>query len=125
MSDTRSPANGSATAALEALVTELETCIGRLQHAHARAQRLLEQRRQGLPWFDIVTDESRPLIVESISSVLASLTSAGYVFRREQARALHDEDVSINRIAALFGVSRQRISALLRTDPGADVQPTG
>ena len=125
MSDPRSPANGSATAALEALATELETCIGRLQHAHSRAQQLLEQRRQGLPWFDIVTEENRPLIVESISSVLASLTSAGHVFRREQARALHDEGVSINRIAAMFGVSRQRISALLRSDPGADVELPG
>jgi len=121
----RTPANGSATAALEALVSELETCIGRLQHAHRRAQHLLEQRRQGMAWFDIVTDENRPLIVESISSVLASLTSAGHVFRREQARALHDENVSINRIANLFGVSRQRISALLRSDPGAEVEPTG
>ncbi len=125
MTDARTPANGSATAALEALASELETCIGRLEHAHARARHLLEQRRQGSAWFDIVTDESRPLIVENISSVLASLTSAGYVFRREQARALHDEGVSINRIAAMFGVSRQRISALLRTDHGADVEPTG
>ena len=125
MDEAPTPSNGPATAALEALVTELETCIRRLQHAHGRAQQLLEQRRRGLPWLEIVTEESRPLIVENISSVLASLTSAGHVFRREQARALHDEHVSINRIAALFGVTRQRISALLRTDPGADAEPTG
>jgi hypothetical protein len=103
-----------ATAALAALVTELEACISRLQHAHARAERLLAQRREGRPWLEIVTEESRPLVVESISSVMASLASAGHAWRREQARALNDEDVSINRIAALFGVTRQRISALLR-----------
>ena len=67
-----------------------------------------------------MTDEDRPLVVESISSVLASLTSAGHVFRREQARALNADGVSINRIAALFGVTRQRISALLR-----DAEPVG
>ena len=116
-----------ATAALEALVTELETCIGQLQHAHERAQLLLSQRRQGHAWQDIVSLESRPLIVESISSVLASLTSAGHVFRREQARALNAEHVSINRIAALFGVTRQRISALLRDrdDSPGDAVPAG
>jgi len=103
-----------ATAALESLVVELETCIDQLQHAHRRARHLLAERRQGRPWLDIVTSENRPLVVESISSVMASLASAGHAWRREQARALNGEDVSINRIAALFGVTRQRISALLR-----------
>ena len=37
---------------------------------------------------------------------------------RDRARALQDEQVSINRIAALFGVTRQRISALLRDPAG-------
>ena len=118
MSAPRPAENGPATVALEALVTELASCIQQLQHAHERAQVLLDQRRDGHSWQDIVVVESRPLIVESISSVLATLTSAGHVFRREQARALNHEDVSINRIAALFGVTRQRISALIR-DPGS------
>ena len=118
MSDTPAP-DGPATAALEALVTELESCIAQLQHAHDRAQRLLLQRREGRPWLGIVTAESRPLVVESISAVMSSLATAGHAWRREQALALHDEDVSINRIAALFGVTRQRISALLR-EPGQD-----
>jgi hypothetical protein len=68
-----------------------------------------------------VTAEERPLIVESISTVLGSLSSAGHTWRREQAVALKREDVSINRIAALFGVTRQRISTLLReADPARD-----
>ena len=33
VSDARSSTNGAATDALEALVTELEACIGHLQHA--------------------------------------------------------------------------------------------
>ena len=123
MSDMRTSEGAGATAALEALVTELHACIEQLEHAHERARQLLDQRREGHSWQDIVTAESRPLIVESISSVLASLTSAGHVFRREQARALHDEDVSINRIAALFGVTRQRISALIRDTGSGDAAP--
>lgn len=106
--------NDSALAALEALVTELEGCIDQLRHAHSRAEHLLAERRLGRRWLDVVTSERRPLVVESISAVMASLASAGHAWRREQARALNGEDVSINRIAALFGVTRQRISALLR-----------
>ena len=123
MNDMRTSDGAGATAALEALVTELQTCIRQLEHAHERAQLLLDQRREGRSWQEIVRTENRPLIVENISSVLASLTSAGHVFRREQARALHDEDVSINRIAAMFGVTRQRISALLRDAGNGDEVP--
>ncbi len=111
-----------AAEALAALLGELDACIAQLEHARQRAERLLGHRRAARPLLEIVTEESRPLVVESISAVMASLATAGHAWRREQARALHDEDVSINRIAALFGVTRQRISALLReTGPvGAD-----
>ncbi len=123
MSDTGRPPGDPAASALAALVTELDTCIAQLQHARQRAERLLEHRRADRPWLEIVTEESRPLVVESISSVMASLATAGHAWRRDQARALHDEQVSINRIAALFGVTRQRISALLRETGTPDPDP--
>ncbi len=103
-----------ALAALEALVREIDRCAAELEGARHRASLLVAQRRAGRRWLDIVTDESRPLVVERISTVLAGLAGAGSAWRRAQARALQAEDVSINRIAALFGVTRQRISALLR-----------
>ena len=53
---------------------------------------------------------------------MASLSAAGHEWRREQASALQGEHISINRIAALFGVTRQRISALLR-ETDADRSP--
>ena len=111
-----------ASRALETLVTELDACIAELQRARVRSATLLEKRRSGRPWLEIVTGEARPLVVESISTVLSSLATAGHAWRREQASALQGEDVSINRIAALFGVTRQRISALLR-ERDADERP--
>ena len=113
-SATADRAGDPATRALENLVVELDSCIAQLQHARTRSARLLEKRRAGHPWLEIVTGEARPLVVESISTVLGSLATAGHAWRREQASALQGEDVSINRIAGLFGVTRQRISALLR-----------
>ncbi|MCW2536481.1 MAG: hypothetical protein JWQ26_2180 [Modestobacter sp.] len=103
-----------ATRALRELVDELGSCITALDRARERAVDLLRQREAGTTWLDIVGGESRPLVVEQISTVLGTLSTAGHAWRREQAAALQAEDVSINRIAALFGVTRQRISTLLR-----------
>ncbi|MDT0274763.1 hypothetical protein [Blastococcus goldschmidtiae] len=100
--------------ALTDLLTELDRCVDELVQSRARAETLLRRRQRGEPWLEIVTSEPRPLIVERISTVLASLSAAGHTWRREQAAALQAEQISINRIAALFGVTRQRISALLR-----------
>lgn len=116
----------AATDALEDLIAELTVCIEGLEQALDRAKQLLEQRRSGQSWLDIVSAETRPLIVERITHALESLTTTGSRWRREQARALLVEGVSINRIAALFGVTRQRISTLVRKrigDAGSD-RPT-
>jgi hypothetical protein len=115
-----------ATTALQTLVDELDSCVAELQGARERAGELLAARAAGRPWLDIVTSERRPLVVERISTVLASLSTAGNAFRRQQAAALQAEEVSINRIAALFGVTRQRISTLLREHAirGADDDTT-
>lgn len=100
--------------ALTELIRGIDSSVDELGRARARAERLLTQRGAGRSWLEIVTAESRPLIVEQVSSVMATLAAAGSAWRREQAAALHAENVSINRIAALFGVTRQRISALLQ-----------
>ena len=105
-----------AEAALQDLVTELDRCIDELAQARQRAGELLSQRRSGQTWEEIVAQESRPLVVERLSTVLATLAGAGSAWRREQALALQAEKVSINRIAAMFGVTRQRISALLKEE---------
>ena len=104
--------------ALVGLVAEIGVVIAELEQARERAHELLEKRRQGRSWEQIVIAEERPLIVEQISSAMASLAGAGGHWRRTQAQALHDENVSINRIAALYGVTRQRVSALLHGREG-------
>ena len=119
MAERRSSSGDAAENALEDLVTELDRCLDELVQARARAERLLLDRRAGRDWIDLVTGEARPLIVERISTVLAGLSAAGHTWRREQATALQAEHISINRIAALFGVTRQRISALLKENGAA------
>ena len=49
-----------------------------------------------------------------LSLNMAALETAGAEFRAAQARSLHDEGMTMDTIGELFGVTRQRISALLR-----------
>jgi hypothetical protein len=100
--------------ALDELISAMDSAVDELRRARARAETLRREHGAGRPWLEIVTGEARPLVVESVSTVLSTLATAGHAWRREQASALQREQVSINRIAALYGVTRQRISALLR-----------
>lgn len=85
----------------------------------ARAERMRLARRQGATWRDIVDGEERPLIAEMLTSTISGFESAGTRFRKEKARALHDEGMTMEQIAALFGVTRQRVSVLLRRNGGS------
>ncbi|MFC5061746.1 helix-turn-helix domain-containing protein [Actinomycetospora atypica] len=109
-------APGDADAALDVLVEELSGCVESLRHVLARAEELRGRRRDGAGWSEVVQGEDRPLIVERISAALETLGSAGSRWRRDEARALHADGMSISRIAELFGVTRQRASVLVR-DP--------
>ncbi|WP_220188166.1 hypothetical protein, partial [Pseudonocardia pini] len=70
-------------------------------------------RAGGTTWHELVACEERPLVADAVSHALDELGAASGRFRREEARALHREDVSITRIGKLLGVSRQRASAIL------------
>lgn len=79
-----------------------------------RIERLRQARSSGETWGEVVTQEEHPLVVELLAQNFSRLSAAGSRLRRAQARALHDEGLTMEQIAAAFGVSRQRISALLR-----------
>jgi predicted XRE-type DNA-binding protein len=78
-----------------------------------RADAIMADHLNGKPWSAIVKDEDRPLIVELLTSNLNRLMSAGGQLRRAKAKALHDDGMTMEQIAHFFGVTRQRVSALL------------
>lgn len=88
----------------------------------ARIERMTAAKEEGRSWTELVEHEERPLIVEQLSANLERLSSAGSRLRRAQAKALHDEGMTMEQIASFFGVTRQRVSALLRPRP---TDPTG
>ena len=85
-----------------------------LAAVQARSEVLHEARSQGRRYSEMVSEEQRPLIVQMLSQVLEELSQAGAAFRRAEARALHAEGMSHESIAEVFGVTRQRVSALLK-----------
>ena len=102
--------------ALDELVRALRNNQARIEATIARAERIREQREEGLTYREIESGVERPLIIELTRDNLAALVEAGSRLRRAEARALHAEGMTMERIAELFGVTRQRVSALLRSE---------
>ncbi len=101
--------------ALDKLVAALEENIAASQVAIERARQIHELRDQGLRYRDIADETGQPLVVAVVSQNLTRLREGGASLRRAHAQALHDEGLTMDKIAALFGVTRQRISAILRS----------
>lgn len=101
--------------ALEALCVAVDHAQERLEAVRTRAAYLKAERGKGRPYADIVADEDRPLVVELLTAVLEELSTAGASFRRAEARVLHQDGMSQESIARLFGVTRQRVGVLLQS----------
>lgn len=86
-----------------------------------RRVRLFQRRiLDGERLADLVENEDRPRTVELLTANMNTLETAGAELRAALAIALRAEGMTIAAVADLFGVSRQRISALLR-QKAADV----
>jgi hypothetical protein len=79
-----------------------------------RIARLRASRAKGMPYKESVFSEDGPLIVQLVTDSATALDTCGAEVRRTEARALYDEGLTMEQIAERFGVSRQRVSALLR-----------
>jgi DNA-directed RNA polymerase sigma subunit (sigma70/sigma32) len=104
--------------AIDDLEHALERSIGMARQMQARIHELRAADADGRELRDIVSCEDPPLIVQLLTESAQLLDSYGSRLRRAEARALHREGMTMDEIAHLFGVTRQRISALLREGAG-------
>jgi hypothetical protein len=107
-------------AAVESVVRALKENQARTDEALERAAEIQQQRRAGRTYTEIFEESERPLLVEILTTNVLELHDVGHQLRTSQAHALRREGLSTQRIAQLYGVSRQRIMALLRSTSGAD-----
>jgi len=100
-------------AALDQLETALKRSLEDIQGLLVRIQQLRQNLREGRPLAEIVDVAARPLIIESLTALLDRLGDASSALRRAEAQQLFAEGFTRTRIAATFGVSRQRATTLL------------
>ena len=100
-------------AALDDVVDSLEEACAEGERAAECARSIREQSTRATSWRELLAGADEAPLVRDVAKVLRSLGEASGRLRRAEARALHDEGVSTEHIARLFGVTRQRISALL------------
>lgn len=113
MSD-RPPETDAVLDAIRQLLTVLDRIGENRDRIAERARHIGEQRSRHVPYSVIVPEEKRPLIVERARESLNDLLEAAGRLQRAEARALHDEGLSMESIGALFGITRQRVADFLR-----------
>lgn len=104
-------------AALRALSADLRQTCGEFESLADRADALAGTLEAGAPLGPAMAAEERPLIITQLVDVTDRLHELGGAVRRAEALQLTAEGYSQERIAAEFGVTRQRIGALLRPAP--------
>lgn len=110
---------GDAEVDLLELAEELRRAATALAAAATRAGALSSRRSAGLSWAQVMGQEQSPLLTESVLGTIEAVTLAAGRWRRANARALYAEGLTMDRIAELYGVSRQRVSSLLQSGPPA------
>ncbi|MEA2715707.1 MAG: hypothetical protein QOI99_24, partial [Actinomycetota bacterium] len=101
-------------AALDGMTAAVQENIKDERVLVRRLGRLRDGRARGATWQDLLTRETRPGALGLATQILRRLTGAAGRFRRALAAGLRAEGATIPAIATLFGVSHQRVSALLR-----------
>jgi hypothetical protein len=110
-----------------ACLSDLANSSGELhQQLSELSRRLLLTKGRHLPgssYAQMMPLEDRLAMMEQISTAIKALVREGSRFRRLEARALYAEGLTMAQLATVFGVSRQRVSALLRDSQ--DPAPAG
>ena len=103
-----------ALAALEEILADNGKRASLIKKRIAKLRRL---RGRDMPYTELVAGEDGPLIVQLLTESSTALDSCGASVRRAEAKALYAEGLTMEEIAKSFGVTRQRVSALLRKGP--------
>ena len=100
--------------ALTALERVLEENDRRTKLIRRRIAQVRRQRSRGAEYSEIVASEDGPLVVHLLTESSTELDTSGAQVRRAEAHALYGEGLTMEAIAEIFGVTRQRVSMLLR-----------
>lgn len=100
--------------ALQDLERALAANARRMAQIKRRIAEIRRQRSAGRSYREIVEATKGDLSVQLITEATQALDEFGARVRRTEALALYSEGMTMEEIAKKFGVTRQRVSALLR-----------
>jgi hypothetical protein len=106
---------------LEALTALEQVLADHGRRAKLINKRIAEIRRlrsKGASYTEIVSSKDSPLIVQLLTESSTALDRCGANVRRAEAHALYREGLTMEQIGERFGVTRQRVSTLLRKTLG-------
>jgi hypothetical protein len=103
---------------LTALEDVLEDHRSRAALIKKRIAQIRRRRSRGASYTELVSSSDDRLIVQLLTESSVALDTCGAEVRRAEARALYEEGLTMEQIAESFGVTRQRVSALLRQANG-------
>jgi len=104
-------------AALDALGETLSAARREIDQLADRVAGTRQAVASGVVLSDFVAAEDRPLIITKMTVLIDRMSDAAAEVRRAEAHQLRAEGLSHERIAQLFGVTRQRAAALLAPPP--------
>ena len=116
MSDADDP-HARLLGALSGIEVALAENVERSIEIQRRVHWFRAELEHGRSIHELVSEEARPRTVEMLTANMANLEDVGADFRANLAHALRSEGITIEAVADLYGVTRQRISALLRQRP--------
>jgi len=108
---------------LDDLEQALDANARRMAQIKRRIAEIRRQRAAGRSYREIVEATKGDLSVQLITEATQALDEFGARVRRAEAQALYREGMTMEEIAEKFGVTRQRVSALLREagrEPSSD-----
>ncbi len=109
------PEDDSFLRALSDLSDALDANVARVELIKRQIAEIQRERAAGKSYREIVSAENDDtLVVKLVSQNLRTLDDVGARVRRTKALVLHNEGMTMDQIAAKFGVTRQRVSRLLR-----------
>jgi hypothetical protein len=117
MARTTDPSNDEFLETLTALEEVLTDNGRRASLIKKRIAQIRRLRAKDVPYAELVASEEGPLIVQLLTASSVALDTSGANVRRAEAEALYAEGQTMEQIAKSFGVTRQRVSALLRKGP--------
>ena len=100
--------------ALRELDEALDVNVLRAEGMKQRIAHIVSALDEGKQLRDVVPHEGALPLVELLTQSATNLSAYGSRVRRLEARALHQEGLTMEQIARLFHVTRQRVSTLLR-----------